>query len=125
MRPGVHLARVVTQPAVHLGQEPLLFGLVKVFEVGRGAAEGDLAAAGVDPGHQGQGHQAAEAEPVLRFDDEVGDLAPDRVDDHLRDLPAGPVGARHRRTDRVPRDVSHWSLLSPCGPTYAGAVTTD
>lgn len=83
------------------GRNLVLLRHLELVELRQGASEPDLPTGGV---HQVEGHESAEALPVLRLDHEVGDLPADGVDHDAGHLATAAVGA----TGLGPDDVLHF-----------------
>ena len=95
VRPVVGLVRFVVLVAAAAGEEVGLLGRGERIELLEGAAEADLARARL---HEAERDQAAQAAAVLGLDDQVGDLAGDRVDDHPGSARRTVRRCRRRRT---------------------------
>src|SRR5215475_7464444 len=118
VRPGKHLFRAVGLVAPGPRHELRLLGGIEVLELGKGAAEPDLAVGGVD---KVEGHKPAEPLAARRLDHEMGDRAGNRVDHHAGYLTAGSVGAAGGGPDQQRGCPLH---IPPFSPASTLVLTT-
>lgn len=105
--PREHLSRAVVAVAGSSREELRFLRRVEFLEFRQSAAEVYLTAGRAD---ELKGDEPAEPLAVLRLDDQVGDRAGDRIDDHLSHMPADPVGAACVGADRELCRVRHCHL---------------